>query len=171
MTGRARKLRFLRRYEDRQRRRALGAEGRSRLSTAFFGLVGGAVASLIAHGTSNLSLASVIAVGACVAVAVTALFALLPPTHPFVRLGRVAVAIVLVLFGLAIGWLPGPGGFLAIVGLFMLAGEFRRVAVFADWCEDLVLPRVQPVLRRIRWVPGMGRVVEPADADDGRPAR
>jgi hypothetical protein len=47
-----------------------------------------------------------------------------------------------ILFGLAltiggasIGWLPGPGGFVAILGLALLAQEFRPMAAVLDWCE------------------------------------
>ena len=59
------------------------------------------------------------------------------PPAPAVRLGPWLVAIVLIVGGLAIGWLPGPGGFIAIFGLAIVAMEFRFVAVGLDRMERL----------------------------------
>ena len=59
------------------------------------------------------------------------------PPAPAVRLGLWLVAIVLIVGGLAIGWLPGPGGFIAIFGLAIVAMEFRFVAVGLDRMERL----------------------------------
>ncbi len=47
----------------------------------------------------------------------------------------VGSGIVLILGGLAIGWLPGPGGFIAIFGVALLATEFRFLARLLDWSE------------------------------------
>jgi hypothetical protein len=43
--------------------------------------------------------------------------------------------LVLLVGGLAIGWLPGPGGFIAIFGAALLAAEFRPLARLLDACE------------------------------------
>jgi hypothetical protein len=43
--------------------------------------------------------------------------------------------LALVIGGASIGWLPGPGGFVAIFGLALLAQEFRPMAVVLDWIE------------------------------------
>jgi len=59
------------------------------------------------------------------------------PPVPTVRVGLWLVAILLVGGGLAIGWLPGPGGFIAIFGLAVFAMEFRAVAVLLDRVERL----------------------------------
>ncbi len=37
------------------------------------------------------------------------------------------LGVLLILGGLAIGWLPGPGGFIAFFGIAILAGEYRWV--------------------------------------------
>lgn len=57
-----------------------------------------------------------------------------PPT-PAVRFGLWLMAVLLVGGGLAIGWLPGPGGFIAVFGLAIIAMEFRAVAVLIDHAE------------------------------------
>lgn len=52
--------------------------------------------------------------------------------------GRVLVlgsGIVLVAGGLAIGWLPGPGGFIAVVGAALVATEWYALARLLDWAE------------------------------------
>lgn len=51
------------------------------------------------------------------------------------RIVTIAIGLVLVVGGAAIGWLPGPGGFVAIFGLALLAQEFRPMAVALDWIE------------------------------------
>jgi hypothetical protein len=60
------------------------------------------------------------------------------------RLATFLTGLVLVGIGLAIGWLPGPGGFLAIIGVALLAREIPGIAWALDECE--VLGR-----RLIRW--------------------
>lgn len=59
------------------------------------------------------------------------------PPAPAVRVGLWLVAIILIGGGLAVGWLPGPGGFIAIFGLAIVAMEFRVVAVTLDRLERL----------------------------------
>jgi hypothetical protein len=59
------------------------------------------------------------------------------PPAPAVRLGLWLIAIVLIAGGLAIGWLPGPGGFIAIFGLAVVAMEFRFMALILDRMERL----------------------------------
>lgn len=51
------------------------------------------------------------------------------------RAVSIGVGSALLVFGVAIGWLPGPGGFVAILGLALLAQEFRPLASLLDWCE------------------------------------
>ena len=57
-----------------------------------------------------------------------------PPTTP-ARIGLWLVALVLIVGGAAIGWLPGPGGFIAIFGLAIVAMELRFMAVLLDRAE------------------------------------
>lgn len=57
-----------------------------------------------------------------------------PPTAT-VRVGLWVVAVLLIGGGVAIGWLPGPGGFIAIFGVAIIAMEFRAVAVIVDRVE------------------------------------
>lgn len=42
---------------------------------------------------------------------------------------------LLLLGGLAIGWLPGPGGFISVFGAALLATEYRPLARLLDWTE------------------------------------
>jgi len=51
------------------------------------------------------------------------------------RLLSVGGGIALVVLGAGVGWLPGPGGFVAILGLALLAQEFRPLASALDWVE------------------------------------
>ena len=57
-----------------------------------------------------------------------------PPTTA-ARIGLWLIALVLIVGGAAIGWLPGPGGFVAIFGLAIVAMEFRAMAVLLDRVE------------------------------------
>jgi hypothetical protein len=62
-----------------------------------------------------------------------------------VRILTIAVGLVLMFGGMAIGWLPGPGGFVAIIGLALLAQEFRPIASLLD--------RIEPRLHQAwRWL-------------------
>ena len=51
------------------------------------------------------------------------------------RILTILFGLVLVIGGASIGWLPGPGGFVAIFGLALLAQEFRPMAAALDWVE------------------------------------
>lgn len=55
------------------------------------------------------------------------------------RVATVGVGAVLVVGGAGIGWLPGPGGFVAILGLALLAQEFRPLAAALDWTERQIV--------------------------------
>ena len=54
---------------------------------------------------------------------------------PLERVLTFAVGIILLLGGLAIGWLPGPGGFIGIIGAALLGAESLRVARLFDRTE------------------------------------
>jgi hypothetical protein len=54
---------------------------------------------------------------------------------PLERILTLALGIVLLLGGLAIGWLPGPGGFIGVFGAALLGAESVRVARFMDRVE------------------------------------
>jgi hypothetical protein len=58
-----------------------------------------------------------------------------PPGFSVSRALTILFGLVLTIGGASIGWLPGPGGFVAIFGLALLAQEFRPMAVALDWCE------------------------------------
>lgn len=51
------------------------------------------------------------------------------------RIISFSVGMTLIVVGLGIGWLPGPGGFLAIVGLGLIAQEFPFIAKVLDRIE------------------------------------
>ncbi len=53
----------------------------------------------------------------------------------FGRALSIAFALLLIIVGLGIGWLPGPGGFLAIIGLALIAKEIPLVALMLDRIE------------------------------------
>lgn len=66
--------------------------------------------------------------------------------------GRVAsftIGIALMFFGLGIGWLPGPGGFLAIVGLALVAQEIPVLADMLDCAEIFVRNTVTGIKQRL----------------------
>ena len=54
------------------------------------------------------------------------------------KIASIAGGLVLVIVGIAIGWLPGPGGFVAIIGLALLAKEIRPIAAAMDWSERVL---------------------------------
>lgn len=54
------------------------------------------------------------------------------------RLAMLSLAIVLIVGGAAIGWLPGPGGFIAILGVALVAQELYPAAWAADRGEILL---------------------------------
>jgi hypothetical protein len=51
------------------------------------------------------------------------------------RIVTIALGVVLFVGGLAIGWLPGPGGFVAVIGAALLGAESRRIAKLLDHVE------------------------------------
>lgn len=51
------------------------------------------------------------------------------------RIAMITFGCFLILFGAAIGWLPGPGGFLAFVGMAIVAQYFLWMAKTLDFCE------------------------------------
>ncbi|MCO8122022.1 hypothetical protein NHH03_09760 [Stieleria sp. TO1_6] len=55
--------------------------------------------------------------------------------------------IALILTGLAIGWLPGPGGFLAIIGLALIALELPFIADILDRTEVVIRKLLNSVKR------------------------
>lgn len=70
--------------------------------------------------------------------------------------GRVAsftIGITLMFFGLGIGWLPGPGGFLAIVGLALVAQEIPVLADMLDSVEIFMRNSVSAIKERVRKAP------------------
>jgi hypothetical protein len=58
----------------------------------------------------------------------------------------IGLGLLLIVGGLAIGWLPGPGGFVAVIGAARLGTEWLSVAKALDWTEV----RVRRIVRRIR---------------------
>lgn len=66
---------------------------------------------------------------------------------------RVLAGMLLILLGIAIGWLPGPGFvILALPGAFLVAGEVRRAATMLDRAENETIPRMQ-----LAWASFRGR--------------
>ena len=47
----------------------------------------------------------------------------------------IALGTILLVGGVAIGWLPGPGGFIAVFGVALLATEFEFLARWLDRAE------------------------------------
>jgi len=71
-----------------------------------------------------------------------------------ISVGRVfgfAVGLTLIVVGLGVGWLPGPGGFLAIVGLAMIAIEIPIIADTLDRLELLCRRIIRSVKHFFRW--------------------
>ena len=54
---------------------------------------------------------------------------------PLERVLTFGGGIVLLVGGLAIGWLPGPGGFVGVIGAALIAAESLRVAKLLDRVE------------------------------------
>lgn len=74
--------------------------------------------------------------------------------HPLKRPIRVTVGVVLILAGVAIGWLPGPGFvILAIPGSLLVASEWRRAALAMDRLEEETIPRMRRMHARLRGGP------------------
>jgi hypothetical protein len=66
--------------------------------------------------------------------------------------------LTLTIGGASIGWLPGPGGFVAIFGLALLAQEFRPMAAGLDWCEVKLRALGQWCVRVWRRMSGTTRI-------------
>lgn len=58
--------------------------------------------------------------------------------------------VILVLLGIGIGWLPGPGGFLALIGFALLALEIPRIADVLDSMETNGRRLIATCMRRWR---------------------
>jgi hypothetical protein len=54
------------------------------------------------------------------------------------RILMISIALMLVVIGLAIGWLPGPGGFLSIIGLAILAPYIPGIPYCLDKSEIFI---------------------------------
>ncbi len=80
------------------------------------------------------------------------------PGFSFSRLLTIFLGLALTIGGASIGWLPGPGGFVAIFGLALLAQEFRPMANALDWCEPKLRSLWQWVVRAWRRLSSSGRV-------------
>ncbi len=66
------------------------------------------------------------------------------------RIISFAAGAALVVVGLGIGWLPGPGGFLAIVGLALIAQEIPFIANALDRTEGASRSIVAAAKRKFR---------------------
>lgn len=74
--------------------------------------------------------------------------------HPLKRPIRVTVGVSLILTGVAIGWLPGPGFvILALPGSLLVASEWRRAALAMDRIEEETIPRMRRLHARLRGGP------------------
>ncbi len=81
-----------------------------------------------------------------------------PPGFSMARVLTIFFGLVLVIGGASIGWLPGPGGFVAIFGLALLAQEFRPMAKALDWCEPKLLALWNWLVRGWKRLSSTGRV-------------
>lgn len=76
------------------------------------------------------------------------------PHHPLTRPIRVTAGVVLILTGVAIGWLPGPGFVIfAIPGALLVASEWRRAALVMDRVEDQTIPYLRRLHAKLRGGP------------------
>lgn len=75
------------------------------------------------------------------------------------RVVSIVLGLTLVVGGASIGWLPGPGGFIAIFGLALLAQEFRPMATALDWCEPKWWTAWQAMVRAWRRLSASTQVV------------
>lgn len=74
--------------------------------------------------------------------------------HPLQRPIRVTAGVVLIIGGVAIGWLPGPGFvILAFPGALLVASEWRRAALLMDRVEREAIPRIYRLRARLRGGP------------------
>lgn len=105
--------------------------------------------------------------------------------HPLKRPIRVTSGVTLILAGVAIGWLPGPGFVIfAIPGALLVASEWRRAAMIMDRVEDETIPYLRRVHAKLRGGPKQAWIDEDpelwglwrdrrtgADADTGKRRR
>lgn len=74
--------------------------------------------------------------------------------RPFARPIRVTCGVLLILGGVAVGWLPGPGFvILAFPGALLVASEWRRAALLMDRVENETIPRLRRLHARVRGGP------------------
>jgi hypothetical protein len=74
--------------------------------------------------------------------------------HPLTRPIRVTSGVVLILIGVAIGWLPGPGFVIfAFPGALLIASEWRRAAMIMDRVEHEAVPWIRHVRAKLRGGP------------------
>jgi hypothetical protein len=74
--------------------------------------------------------------------------------HPLTRPIRVTSGVVLILIGVAIGWLPGPGFVVfAFPGALLIASEWRRAAALMDRVEHEAVPWIRHVRAKLRGGP------------------
>lgn len=57
---------------------------------------------------------------------------------PVARIATFVVGFALVVGGIVIGWVPGPGGFIALIGLAILSREIPGIATVLDMGELLL---------------------------------
>jgi Putative transmembrane protein (PGPGW) len=65
------------------------------------------------------------------------------------RIVSFVVGMVLVAVGVGVGWLPGPGGFVAVIGLALIAQEIPLIADVLDWIEKVSRKTYRNVRSRI----------------------
>ena len=74
--------------------------------------------------------------------------------HPLTRPIRVSIGVTLILVGVAVGWLPGPGFVIfAIPGGLLVASEWRRAAIIMDRLEAETIPWLRHVHAKLRGGP------------------
>ncbi|MCB0880285.1 MAG: hypothetical protein KDC46_15030 [Thermoleophilia bacterium] len=74
--------------------------------------------------------------------------------HPLKRPIRVTIGVLLILFGVAIGWLPGPGFVIfAFPGALLIASEWRKAALLMDRVEHETVPWIRRVRAKLRGGP------------------
>lgn len=78
-----------------------------------------------------------------------------PAAHTVYRVVVFVIGLVLVLGGLALVPLPGPGWLIVIVGLAVWASEFERAQVVLDWVKAKVRAWTEWVQRQAWWLKGL----------------
>lgn len=74
--------------------------------------------------------------------------------HPLTRPIRVTSGVVLILVGVLIGWLPGPGFIIfAFPGALLIASEWQRAAKLMDKVEHEAVPWIRHIRARLRGGP------------------